>query len=98
MKLNQLTGKAAQDRPWVNYLMPQRALVHKTRGANRADRRAKQREVRLELKAIAKTLPRLPEGTKEWFKMDLRKSELELWQSGPQHSVNVPFANPRSAK
>ena len=91
MKFNQLSGKAELEKPWINYLMPNKEIVWRTRGENRAERRAKEKEVRAELKLIERVLPRLKKGTKEWFTMDLRKSELELWMSSPHNSVNAPM-------
>jgi hypothetical protein len=91
MKWNQLTGKAAQDKPWVNYIMPINESVYKHRGENRVSRRAKDKAVRLEIKHLKALLPTLEYGTDEHKKADLRKSELEMYQSGSHESVNKPY-------
>lgn len=92
MKWNQLSGKAAEDKPWVNYIMPVYQLVHKTRGENRESRRAKDREVRLELKHIVQQLPKLKPGTDAYKEMDLRMGELQLYEASPHMAINKPYA------
>ena len=92
MRLNQLSGKAAEDRPWINYLTAIPKIISVPRGENRSSRREKDRAVRLELKQVNRALELSKPGTKEYAELDQRKSELELYEASPHRSVNKPFA------
>jgi hypothetical protein len=90
-KWNQLSGRVAEEKRAVNYLGPMVERVHVSRAASRAERRAKDREVRLELKRISQTLPSLDPESDEFKTLDLRRSELEMYEASPHRAANEPY-------
>lgn len=91
MKVNQLSGKAAENKPWLNYLTAVPKVVCKTRGANREDRREKDRDVRLELKHLPDAMKMLKPASDEYKILELRQSELEFYEASPHKAVNEPY-------
>lgn len=91
MKHNKLTGKAAEERPWVNYPMASYRPVAPPRGENRASRRARDKEVRLEIKRLNAILPTLDPDSDKFKELDLRKGELQLYEASPHAAINKPY-------